>query len=366
MTEPSESRGGDQSASGYQMIHSIDVRNFRCFRHLEISNVSRLNVVVGDNGAGKTAFLEAVFLPLCASPEVGARLRSQRGLDGAFVGPAARIEAALWGGFFYNADMSLPISLTLSGSGEEHRSLEISRHPSREAVFRSLDDSVQTKETPLNFTWKDSNGEFRTVTPSVSSGGLSFPSTGEDMDNFFLFPANQTIGSAENAGRFSDLSQRGEHKKFVDLFRKEYSWISDINVEVYGGSPVLFATLKDGGRKLPLPNVSSGINRAVSFMLAIASSNSGVVIIDEIENGLHYSHLVGVWRVLLNFMKEYDCQVFVSTHSQECLWALSKAASREMNDISLFQLERGVDESSLRQFTGKDLELALEYHEEVR
>jgi AAA15 family ATPase/GTPase len=46
------------------MIHSIDIRNFRCFERLEIGNCRRINLLVGDNGSGKTALLEAIFLAL--------------------------------------------------------------------------------------------------------------------------------------------------------------------------------------------------------------------------------------------------------------------------------------------------------------
>ena len=355
----------DCGEAGRQMIRSIDVRNFRCFKHLSVPELSRLNVIVGDNGAGKTALFESIFLTLGASPEIGARLRAQRGLDGAFGGAVARIEAALWGGLFYDGDMSETISVTLEGDGQESRSLEISRQSPQEAVFRSFDKSVEIKEAPLTFSWRDHMGEFRTATPTVSASGLTFPSTGETLDDFFLFAANQTIGSAENASRFSELSQQGKHKRFVQLFTKEYSWISDLNVEVYGGMPVLFATL-DNGKKLPLPNISGGINRAVSLLLGIAASRNGVVIIDEIENGIHYSHLSGIWRAILSFMEEYNCQVFASTHSQECLLALSKVMPKKIEDIALLQMERGHAESSVRHFSGSDLKLALEYHEEIR
>ena len=347
------------------MIRSIDVRNFRCFKHLKIPELSRLNLIVGDNGAGKTALLESIFLTLGSSSEIGARIRGQRGLDGAFSGHVTRIEAALWGGLFYDGNMNRPISVTLDGEGSENRSLEISRRSAQEAVFQSFDKSVETRESPIIFSWRDHKGEFRTATPTVSSSGVKLPGTGEDLEDFFLFAANQTVGSGDNADRFSQLSQEGKHRRFVELFTKEYRWIADINVEVYGGGPVLFATLENG-RKLPLPNISGGINRAVSFLLGIASFKSGVVIIDEIENGIHYSHQAGIWRALLTFIEEYNCQVFASTHSQECLAALSKVMPKNAQGIALLQMERGETESSVRQFSGKSLKLALEYHEEIR
>jgi len=77
------------------MINSIQITNFRGFELLVMENCHRFNVIVGDNGAGKTALLEAIFLALGATPEIGLRFRSQRGLDAAFSGPPRTIEEAI-------------------------------------------------------------------------------------------------------------------------------------------------------------------------------------------------------------------------------------------------------------------------------
>ena len=352
-------------SSGYRMIKSLDVRNFRCFRHLEIPDWGKLNVVVGDNGAGKTALLESIFLPLGCTTELGMRLRQQRGLDGMFQGSMPRVEAALWGGFFHNHDMNKVISLTLQGDGVEGRSLEIAKS-SGEAVFSGMGGDLSSRESSIAFTWKDSAGQMRVAKPYVSKDNFSFPETGETLPDFHFYAANTTIGSVEVASKFSELSQSGLHDRFITMFRSEYSWIEDLNVEVYGGSPVLFAKIKGNSVKQPLPNVSSGINRAVAFMLAIASAENGIVIIDEVENGIHYSHLGGIWRSLLSFIREYNCQMVVSTHSQECLAALAKAAGPNLDDIRLWQMDRGDGQSTVNRFSGDDLRIALEYHEEIR
>lgn len=76
--------GASRAIAGYQMIRSIDLRNFRCYRQLEVNNLARLNVIVGDNGVGKTTLLESIFLPLATSPEIALRLRQQRGLEGRY------------------------------------------------------------------------------------------------------------------------------------------------------------------------------------------------------------------------------------------------------------------------------------------
>ena len=109
------------------MINAITIRNFRCFENLRISNCRRFNVIVGDNGAGKTALFEAIFLTLSGNIEVSVRLKVQRGLDASYSGVSKYIEESIWRDYFYRLDWRRPISITLDGDGPEGRSLEISR-----------------------------------------------------------------------------------------------------------------------------------------------------------------------------------------------------------------------------------------------
>src|SRR3954447_22594432 len=78
--------------SGHRMIHSIEISNFRCFRHLYTEKCPRFNIIVGDNGTGKTNLLEAIFFALGSSPEMAIRYRGQRGLGASFTGSPFRIE----------------------------------------------------------------------------------------------------------------------------------------------------------------------------------------------------------------------------------------------------------------------------------
>src|SRR5882672_9233137 len=97
-------------AAGFLMIRSIDVRNFRCFKHLIINSCHRFNVIVGDNGAGKTALVEAIFLALGSHPSLGLRYRQMRGLDSQFGGTINAIEDAMWRDLFYMQDWDTPMT----------------------------------------------------------------------------------------------------------------------------------------------------------------------------------------------------------------------------------------------------------------
>ncbi len=44
------------------MYKSFRVKNFRCFKDLQINDLGRVNLIAGKNNVGKTALLEAMYL----------------------------------------------------------------------------------------------------------------------------------------------------------------------------------------------------------------------------------------------------------------------------------------------------------------
>lgn len=347
------------------MIDELEVRNFRCFEHLK-AKCKRFNIIVGESGSGKTALLEAMFLTLGGNLEVGIRLKQHRGFDTAYSAPAASIEAAIWRDYFYNMDWAKPISITLSGSGAGARSLYISRGAS-ETLFPSGEgDGPPVTSLPLEFTWQDAYGRHFTLSPKLmADGGL--PSSLEYLPDFFLFAANHVTAARENAGRFSELSIESDDSKIVDVFRREYPWITGLDVQVIGGSPMICASIEGQKRKLPLNSVSGGISRVVSVMLALACRPKSVVLVDEIEHGLYHRHKAANWRGLLSLARDNDAQMFVTTHDEEWLDAVVNNSGTDLSDIALWRLERTKkNQHVLRQFSGDTFKASIETGGEVR
>jgi hypothetical protein len=353
---------------GYQMIHRVEIDNFRCFEELHIEGCRRINVIVGDNGAGKTSLLEAIFLCLASGPELAVRYRQQRGLDGTFSGPAIKIEEALWRDLFFSSNWQRQIHIALTGEGPEARSLTIYRGRSQLTIpLEPTGKEAESRTTPIVFEWKDHEGQKHVRIPKMGPRGLEIEGTDEDLPDFFYFAASQVIGSGENAQRFSEMRRAGRGETFVKLLTREYRWIRDLDIEVVAGSPIIFAKVVHSREMLPLAYVSGGINRIIGVMLSIASRERAVVMVDELEDGIFHTHHVPLWRALLTLLRNYDGQMFATTHSYEWLKALIHAAGSKTEDIAFWRLERGDDGHPLLfQFDAKALNDAVKHGAEAR
>ena len=44
------------------LLDSLEIKGYRCFEHLTIEKLGRVNLIVGKNNVGKTALLEALWI----------------------------------------------------------------------------------------------------------------------------------------------------------------------------------------------------------------------------------------------------------------------------------------------------------------
>jgi hypothetical protein len=128
--------------------------------------------------------------------------------------------------------------------------------------------------------------------------------------------------------------------------------------------PMARETLIHGDIDLPLlvpvPFMGEGMRRLLSILLAMAESKDGVLLIDEIENGFHYSVQKKVWQAIAAAARQNNVQVFATTHSWECLrWAHEAFSEDTEYDLTLHRLDRGDDETKAVRYDQEMIESAL-------
>ena len=92
---------------------------------------------------------------------------------------------------------------------------------------------------------------------------------------------------------------------------------------------------------MPLKSLGDGALRLYSVSLALANSRDGFLLIDEAENGLHYSIQRDFWRMVLQTAQANNVQVLATTHSEDCIRGFAEAANENLEISSAYyRMER--------------------------
>jgi AAA15 family ATPase/GTPase len=355
------------------MVDSFTIRNFRSISEASVPDCRLINVLVGDNGSGKTALLEALFLAAGVSPELALRARSWRGYEGgSFTGSPEDMHRALWSDLFFNFETQKAVVVSMKGTGEQHRSVTFRLNKRGQRTIVAPDrkkQRVQPKIEPAplaEFKWQIQGHPDVKMVPTFEDGKLIFPPSAESVVQASFFAANRTVSSTEIANRFSKLSRTYAEMQFVENYRAMYPQICGLSVEVGAGVPMLYAAIDRIAEKIPLGLASGGMNKLAGILLAMQEHAGGIVLIDEIENGFYYERLPQVWRAILHFAREYKTQVFASTHSSECLYAAAKLAEESPAEFSMIRTVIPEYRTVVRCFDGAKFAGAVLSNVEVR
>jgi hypothetical protein len=365
------------------MIEKVEVHSFRCFRKLEVSNLKRFNILVGKNASGKSAFLESLFLSSSsAAPSTFFQLKAIRKIGNVITLPTDPSSyKGLWEDMFYEFNSEKRIWIKVSSNpNSDTRTLAIEFTTSimEELPFnkQAIPSGTQASSgmPQVEFRWKRTGYPEVLIQPKVTSTGLQMGTKAEGKETIFFpaiwFTPTGADNPDENAKRFAELDRRGDIGKIKEAMTKEFSFIKDLSISYQGGIPMVFADVQGGegrSRKMPFGLISDGVNRLLGICLGIGYYKSGMVLIDQIEDGFHHKILPALWESIFNLANEFNVQLFISTHSRECLEALLPMAQQHAKDICLLRAARtekaGCTVDSL---SGEYLQAALEQEIEVR
>jgi ABC-type taurine transport system ATPase subunit len=352
------------------MIEAAEIQNFRGFKDVQLSNLARVNVVVGDNGAGKTALLEALFFAAVSNADVAQRFRVWRGVDAP---SATGSPQELYDGFFldlfYQFNKECVPLISLTGSKQDSRSLRFYYSKPEPTVlpFKETQQEPSHAYTPITFEWKAADGHVTTVTPHLQPGGLAFPPPSQLRHDPAFLAARAPLPTSQNARWFSEqISKWGREERFIARVQAQFKHVQSLNVEVDMGNPVIFVKVPWLDRKMPIYLTSDGLNKLVTLLLHIVHCEGTALFVDEIENGFHFSRHQRLWEQLLTFAEEYETQLFVTTHSWECLNAAAPLIERLPDDFAMIQVyeENGLGKAVV--VPGRRAAAAIENEIEVR
>jgi AAA15 family ATPase/GTPase len=121
------------------------------------------------------------------------------------------------------------------------------------------------------------------------------------------------------------------------------------------------------GNPRPLRRLGDGINKLLSYLLAMTANPGGIFLLDEIETGFHYSFYPKLWELVANVVKETGSQLVATTHSYECISAAVEGSAK-IDQSLLTYVRLGKENNTIVPyvFHEDDLAFALESDMEVR
>lgn len=350
------------------MYESFSVRRFRGFDDLRVEPLGRINLIAGKNNVGKTALLEALFIHSGMNPELAFRMDRWREI------PPSKRPTEMWGPLFLNFDLEAPITMLSTDSQERTRKLVIEAGKSEETVIPYSGDLVDeetgwlegaVERGDLVFTYTDEFGKTVRGRALIERDRFRFEpaKTGYSWPAVFI-PARGRV--PEDADRFARLDVEGRQEQVVAVLKAVEKRLKRLTVYPAPGGAQVWGDI-GLARAMPLPLIGEGIARTLSMVVALGDAPGGIVLIDEVENGLHHRVMVAVWKGMAQYAREYDVQIFATTHSDECIRS-AHAAFEEVgrDDFRLHRLIRQDGEVTAMTYDWEMLEAALDTGLEVR
>jgi hypothetical protein len=330
-------------------ITSVEIENFRCFKQLRVEGLAQVNVIVGANNAGKTALLEAIeavvsqdspFVLYRASLERG-EYRRGRGPDGDMV----ELDLRHW---FYGHRLEDGVSFSVRGGGERERS-----------ISRTIEAVPASSARPfvpsgLQLASRGGSGRSMPALPLTVDGllGAGAPAKFARFGLLQLTPpvgfvATDRLSPRQLARLWTNVVLTPAEDRTVEALRLIEPAIDRIAISESDGT-IARVLLRGADRPVPLGTLGEGISRLLTLALHLALTQGGFLLLDEIENGLHWSVMPNVWRFVVETARARNVQVFATTHSKDWLEGLADLRRTHPSlaaHVSVHRLEVGRDTS---------------------
>ena len=387
------------------MLNNLRIKNFRMLEDLEIPKLGRVNLIVGKNNSGKSTLLEA--LRIYAGNANQNLLREillghdeSFDLDGDAINESSEGSWFSLKNLFPNRELpdSIEKSIIISTGNKEILKVEFLLYRINEELDTDEDGiTIGTirRRVVVQLSEIESLEEGSEIIPAVritqQSGrinwidlpsGIRRPSmtsrSFEDTSSVNCSFVSTEFFSPDILAKLWDKITLSEYEKIVLSALK----IIDDNVERlafvedrsrYSSrdlSRLSIVKMKNSDSRIPLNSMGDGMSRILQLVLSVFPAKDGILLIDEFENGLHYSVQEEVWKIIFKLAKELNIQVFATTHSWDCIESFTKVAIESPEEGVLLKVSKSrltsdngkviatiYDEKELATITTSDLEV---------
>ena len=378
------------------MLTSLGIRNYRNLKSLDIERLARVNLIAGKNNTGKTSLLEAVSL-YAAKGDIQwiDELLTNRG---EFYSSDSTLEnnRRTYTSLFYARKWSFsdgddivvgPLEDVLVGfenPWELHKSLSIRFTKMIKEVVELVEQ--KTGRTSINNRWRPVEDEEEEPESYRVSLAIHFERDDSQVHilddiqreqliyrsyKYFEYVPNyhfvRTYCEQDNYTKWSNITLTENEKYIIEALQtiepsvQKFAFVKDNDKQK------AVIKLKDNPDRVPLQSMGDGMNRILTIILALVNASDGYLLIDEFENGLYHRVQEDLWTMIFKLAQELNVQVFVTTHSDDCIRSFEHVLSEgNQKEGQFIRLEKDGDTIYPVLFDAKQLQVATDHAIEIR
>jgi hypothetical protein len=366
------------------MIDDVNIKGFRGLRDFSMENLGRINLLVGTNNSGKSSILEAIEL---MSSRGSLRsiwsATSRRGERLWFEDDSRRYSEGDVSHLFYGHGFAVGSKIEICAGSDA-----TNKRFSMEVVWLPEDDgepiadllSEMNDPLGLKLEWENGLPTQPLLVPLSPRGGLSSRYISRSSVDRSDSPPIQFISTAalspeEVLSLFDQVVLTPEEDLLVDALRTIEPDIE--RIASIGSDRARFANgvrqgnivvkLLNHRDRIPIGSMGDGIWRMLGIALSLVNAKNGILLIDEIDTGLHYSVLSKMWHLVKTTSERLNIQVFATTHSRDCYESLASISRDEISEgscVTIQRIERNAKQSI--SFSEQEIVAASERGIEVR
>lgn len=353
------------------MFNRIEINGFRGIKHVCIEGFKNVNLFFGKNNCGKSSLLESLFLAAgLSNPVLPININGMRDFFGT---PLKDLKSIFYNLedlelIFYNLDSTKPISIQLEN--EEKRNLNISIEKSTNTI--SLNKSNSDTSSNLleskyglkyDFNIKDRTFSSKLIFDSTNPENSSLERDDEYEEKLRCRYLAPKFNFDESRQGLNSIIKNKDEDFIVEGLKIIEPRVQDFKLTDKG----IFV---DMGlkKRIPINMMGDGIRKIIALLTTIYDCENGVVLIDEISNGFHYSVMQNLWKVLINAAIKNNTQLFVSTHDYDSIKGFRDATLNTYNnEVAAFSLVKtSNDELKAFHYSVESLDYALKQNSEIR
>jgi hypothetical protein len=352
------------------MLRSLKITGFRAFSQFEMKSLTRVNLLVGANNSGKTCLLEAVEV-LCGGGSwwVLTHGPARRGERRETPDPSSS-EAHL-------AEMVNVLHLFQGHPRTGNPTFRIEEPkgegaPERfvEATLKNLQDVLLSGSgghtVPRRPLEVKSNGRVGTLILTPEGG--QFPtSVPEDVAVRTRF-VSSARATEEIRNQWGEIELTPKELQIEDFLRVVDDRIEHVRPRSASSFGPDFKVLLNGSAEpVPLGSLGDGVRTLLAIGTNLVTSAGGVLLVDDIDTGLHHSTMTKMWKLVIETARKLDVQVFATTHSLDCLRALHWACREQpdlVQEIAVHRIVRGKGEAVT--YHAPEFLTAIDHEYEIR